>query len=110
MSTQPPYTYAEATKVVRETATHPRVTKESIEEKIVDTRYLADGFTTVCIIEMRCGFKVIGHSTPASPENFNADVGASYAYDNACRQLWQLEGYLLRERLATAPSLSSYLF
>lgn len=96
---KPPFTYAEATEVVAETAKHPRVTKDSIEAKIADATYLLLGTTTVCVIELRNGFKVFGHSTPASPENFNADVGASYAYDNAFRQLWPLEGYLLRERL-----------
>lgn len=95
-----PLTYQEATEKVAATATHPRVTKESIEALIAQVRYLKDGITTIAVIEMTNGFKVIGHSTPASPENYQEDVGQGYAYDNAFRQIWQLEGYLLRDRLA----------
>jgi Phage protein (N4 Gp49/phage Sf6 gene 66) family len=48
---------------------------------------------------MKNGFVAIGHSTPASPENFKSDVGEALAYENAFRSLWQLEGYLLCEKL-----------
>jgi hypothetical protein len=95
----PPLTYQEATQVVEETALAPRISAESIRARIAEVRYQFDGISTICIIEMKNGFKVFGHSTPASPANFNAAVGKSYAYDNAFRQIWQLEGYLLREFL-----------
>lgn len=84
-----------------EKCTAPRITADSIVAKIKDTRYLRDGITTICIIEMVNGFKLIGHSTPASPENFDASIGNHYAYENAFRGIWQLEGYLLREKLST---------
>jgi hypothetical protein len=54
---------------------------------------------SVCILVMRNGFTVIGKSAPASPLNFNADLGKKFAYEDAIRQLWPLEGYALRERL-----------
>src|SRR6185312_11695912 len=38
------------------------------------------GLLTICIIVMRNGFTVIGKSAPASPENFNADLGRKFAY------------------------------
>jgi Phage protein (N4 Gp49/phage Sf6 gene 66) family len=91
-------TFEEAQAVVA-TKTAPKVTKESIEAKIIRTDFTYDEPTTICIIELENGFRVIGHSTPASLANFDADVGRAYAYDNAFRQLWQLEGYLLREQL-----------
>lgn len=94
-----PMTFEEAQAKVA-TLQHPRVTKEYMEAKIYNVDYLNSGMTTICIITMSNGFKVIGHSTPASSENFDADVGRAYAYDNAFRQLWQLEGYLLREKLS----------
>jgi hypothetical protein len=43
--------------------------------------------------------KSTGFSAPASPENYDEEVGKRYAYDNAFKPLWQLEGYLLREQL-----------
>jgi hypothetical protein len=36
----------------------------------------------------------------ASPENFNADLGRKFAYEDAVRQLWPLMGYALRDKLA----------
>ena len=94
-----PMSFEEAQAVVAQ-KTAPKVTKESIEAKIHKVHYLYHGFTTICLIEMSTGFKVIGHSTPASEANFDKNVGEAYAYDNAFRQLWQLEGYLLREKLS----------
>lgn len=95
-------------------ATAPRVSLKDIEDKIV-ARYdfTADkagfpipveyslGLLSICILVMRNGFTVIGKSSPASAANFNAQLGAKLAYEDAIRQLWPLEGYALRERLAS---------
>jgi hypothetical protein len=82
-------------------ATAPRVTLEGMEAKIVHETYvLHEGILTLCILKMQNGFYVVGESAPASPENFNAELGRKFAYENAIRQLWKLEGYSLRDRLA----------
>lgn len=39
---------------------------------------------------------------PASPENFDEQIGHKIARDNARGKIWALEGYLLRQRLADA--------
>lgn len=78
----------------------PRVTEESIKAKIKNVSYSIHGITTVCFITMKNGFQFIGHSTPASPVNFDAEIGERYAYDNAFKHIWTHEGYLLRERLS----------
>ncbi len=96
---RPPYNLDEAQAIVAK-KTAPKVTKDSIEAKIKEVRYVTDGITTICIIEMESGFKVIGHSTPASPANYDYNVGMSYAFENAFKQLWQLEGYVLCEKLS----------
>lgn len=57
---------------------------------------------TICLIVMRNGFTVIGKSAPASPENFNADLGRQYAYEDAVRQIWPLMGFALRDKLVEA--------
>jgi hypothetical protein len=57
---------------------------------------------SVCFIVMRNGFTVIGKSAPASPKNFNADLGRKFAYEDAIRQLWPLMGFALRDRLSKA--------
>lgn len=58
------------------------------------------GLLTLCLVVMRNGFIVIGKSAPASPDNFNAELGRKLAYEDAIRQLWPLMGFALRERLA----------
>lgn len=57
---------------------------------------------TVCILVLKNGFTIIGKSAPADAENFNAELGAKFAYEDAVRQLWPLEGYRLRSHLAAA--------
>jgi hypothetical protein len=54
---------------------------------------------TICIVTLRNGFTVIGKSAPASPENFDAELGAKLAYEDAVRQIWPLMGYALRQKL-----------
>lgn len=52
---------------------------------------------TLCMITTKAGFTVIGHSAPASPENFNAELGRQFAYENAFRQLWPLFAFAALE-------------
>jgi len=54
---------------------------------------------SLCFLVMRNGFIVIGKSAPASPANFNAELGKQLAYEDAVRQLWPLMGFALRDRL-----------
>ena len=83
-------------------AVAPRVTLESMEMKIVEETYhVHDGILTICILKMLNGFYVVGEAAPASKANFNAELGRKFAYENAIRQLWKLEGYALRQRLAS---------
>lgn len=99
MPLEPSLSLDEAKAVVA-TKTAPRVTEESIKAKIAHVQYLLNGQLTIAIITMQNGFMVHGVSAPASPANYDQAVGERYAYDNAFKQLWQLEGYLLRERLS----------
>ena len=101
----------------REAAAHavaPRVTLADIENAIA-ARYdvnaaaavgpnvpAIDGLKTVslCLVVMTNGFVVLGKSAPASPANFNEELGRKLAYEDAIRQLWPLMGFSLRDRLA----------
>lgn len=104
-------------------ATSPRVSLKDIEDNIAcvaytsgseimaigsnifhevadaDMVHAAGGVLTVCLLVTRNGFTIVGKSAPASPENFNADLGCRLAYEDAIRQLWPLMGYELRQRL-----------
>lgn len=80
----------------------PRLTPDMIDKKIdtVDYHVFPDTTLTVCKITLENGFAVVGQSAAASPENFDAEIGRRLAFKDARRQIWPLEGYLLRQRMA----------
>ncbi len=49
--------------------------------------------------KLPCGFTIIGRAACVDPLNFNLDMGMDIAYKDAEKQLWQLEGYLLQNKL-----------
>jgi len=94
--------------------TAPRITPAGIEAAITSEHYFTAGLAatfqagpipdslhllTFCVLVLRNGFTVTGESACASPENFDAEIGRKIARQNAVQKVWQLEGYLLRERL-----------
>lgn len=94
----------------------PRVTMADIEANILEAHYstahavatLAGTINphprldllTICVLVLRNGFIVTGESSCVSPENFNAEVGRTYARQNAIEKIWPLMGYELRSKLA----------
>ncbi|ENZ1760038.1 Gp49 family protein [Pseudomonas aeruginosa] len=82
----------------------PRLTPDLIDAAIVGADFhIFPGTTvTVCCLTLRNGFTVIGESACASPANFDEELGRKIARDNARNKIWQLEGYLLRQRLHDA--------
>lgn len=81
--------------------TAPRVTPERLEEVIVSEQYHVFPNTTftACLLTLENGYTVLGESACASKANFDADLGRKIARDNAKNKIWQLEGYLLRQKL-----------
>jgi len=82
----------------------PRLNPDMIDAAIVSEQYhVFPGTTlTVCALTLRNGFIVTGESAAASPANFDQAIGRKIARENARNKIWQLEGYLLRERLSEA--------
>lgn len=82
----------------------PRLTPEAIDAVIIDEAYhVFPGTTmTVCALTLRNGFQVVGESAAASPENFNEEIGRKIARTKARNEIWQLEGYLLKQKLYDA--------
>lgn len=91
----------------------PRLTPDYIDSQIAaevygrasdlwkDTPHLpALECLTICVLTMKNGYTIVGKSACASPENFNAELGIKIARDDARRQIWALEGYALRNKLA----------
>lgn len=82
--------------------TAPRITPELVDAEIYGEAYHRFEGTTVmiCLLTLRNGFSVTGESACASPENFNAEIGAKIARTNAREKIWSLMGYELKERLS----------
>lgn len=101
--------------------TAPRVTPADIEDEILSEHYftglqgaqstvlstpnnpqsaLSLNLLTFCVIVLKNGFTVHGHSACASPENFDADIGCKVARSKAIEQIWPLLGFRLRDQLS----------
>lgn len=80
----------------------PRVTEDKLASVIVGETFAHRlvGTLTICVLTLQNGFTVVGKSACASPENYNEEVGEHFAREDARRQIWPLEAYLLKERLA----------
>lgn len=80
----------------------PRLTPGDIEGAIVDAHYhvFAGTTVTVCMLTLRNGAKAIGYNYGAiDPARQDWNTGHSEARKMAVEKVWELEGYLLRERL-----------
>ena len=83
--------------------THNRISLDSILAKIAHEDYIhptVASHMTLCLIVLDNGYIVIGKSTPADPENFDEELGRKFAKEDAIRQIWPLEAYLLREAMS----------
>lgn len=78
-----------------------RLTPDLIDSVIVSETYtnLPDGRTVICQLTLKNGFTVDGKSACVSKDNFNQDIGNKIARQNAREKIWELEGYLLKEKL-----------
>ena len=91
----------------------PRLTPQLIDDTIageyfmrasdaVEGAPILDGLKclTICVLVLKNGYTIVGKSACASPENFNQELGNKIAREDARRQIWALEGYALRNKLA----------
>lgn len=81
-------------------------TTVSIEDitKLLDEAETAEqvfwGKELVISFKLASGFTVLGRAACVDPANFVLEVGQKLARQDAERQLWQLEGYLLQNILS----------
>lgn len=79
--------------------TAPRLTPQQIDATIVSEEYhVFEPTLTVCVLTLTNGFTVTGESAAVSKENFDEEIGRKIARDMARNKIWQLEGYLLRQK------------
>lgn len=78
-----------------------KVTLEGIKAKIKGETYLVlpDGKSTLCILDLQNGFTIKGLSACVDAAEFDLNMGRKIAFEDAIRQIWPLEGYLLAEKM-----------
>ncbi len=76
-----------------------KLNKEYLDSLIEKTEYVHQCLLTICTITLKNGFQLVGTSACVSADNFNAEIGENIAYKNAFEKLWELEGYLLKQRI-----------
>jgi hypothetical protein len=79
----------------------PRLTPADIDAVIVSESFtvLPSGKVMVCELMLKNGFSVRGEAATVSKENFNDEIGKTISRADARDKIWQLEGYLLQQRL-----------
>ena len=89
-------------KLIDKNLNAPRLNPEKIDSLIVDEAYYVFPNTTltICCLTLKNGYQVVGKSACASSENFNEEIGRDIAKTNARAQIWDLEGYWLKSKLA----------
>jgi len=79
----------------------PRLNPTLIDNTIDDEYYhiVPNTTMTLCVLTLKNGFQVTGESAAVSIDNFDKEIGRKIARDNAREKIWQLEGYLLKQKL-----------
>jgi len=88
-------------EIIEKGLTAPRITLAKVHSLIVGEDYhrFPGSTVTVCMLTLKNGYNTTGVSACASPENFDEEIGRKIAHDNAVKEIWSLEGYLLKEEL-----------
>ncbi len=88
-------------EVVGRGLTAPRINEDRILGLIkqVDYHVFPETCLTVCCLTLENGFTVTGETSFVSPESFNKDLGEHVAKDKAIGKVFELEAYLLKQRL-----------
>ncbi len=79
-----------------------KITPEYIDSVIDNVRYdlpESDSTLTICIMTLKNGTEIVGKSACCSVDIYDEFIGKQIARADAVRQIWPLEGYLLKERM-----------
>lgn len=90
----------DASKAVQKTDN--RVALSRLQEKVVAEEFIHPAsipHMTIAVLTTENGFALVGKAAPADAENYNEELGQRFAREDAMRQLWPLEAYLLRQSM-----------
>jgi hypothetical protein len=77
-----------------------RVDLESMKRRVASVEYInpeSIPHGTIALVMLTNGYVLQGWSAPADPQNFDAERGKEFAYEDAMRKLWPLEAYVMRD-------------
>lgn len=76
-----------------------KVSLQDIMNKIKAVQYiaLADGRSTLCVANTENGFTIVGKSACVDASEYNRALGEKFAFEDVIEQMWELEGYLLKQ-------------
>lgn len=93
--------YAE--KMEKEVTEKKNTVSQEAIEYIIDTAITEEavfwGKELVVSYKLQNGFTVLGRGACVDPKNFDIEVGRKCAREMAINKLWELEGYLLQNKL-----------
>lgn len=78
-----------------------KVTQEQVEAKIKNKSFtiLPSGKTMICELTLENGFTVHGDASVVDKANFVQEIGEQISYKRAMDKIWEIEGYLMQERM-----------
>ena len=80
-----------------------RLSLADIESVVVKEDFTYNSTLTICTLHLLNGAKVVGLNYGSiDPERQDFTLGKKRARDDAIEKIWELEGYLLRQRLMEA--------
>lgn len=91
----------------------PKVASAEVENEIVNEYYRNAGSAvkapegsplynvTLCFLQLRNGFVIVGKSACVVAANFNEDIGRQLAREDAVKQVWPFLGFRLADTLTS---------
>jgi len=88
----------------------PRLKPSDIDAVIVGETFtvLPSGKVMVCELTLRNGFTVRGEAATVSKANFDHEIGQKISRENARDKVWELEGYLLQQRVCDQKPVKTF--
>lgn len=86
-------------EILKGTTTQNRLTLDGITSSVRKVEYKRVGQKSmICVLTLENGFEVVGESGVIDA-NFDEEIERGVSYRRAVDKVWQVEGYLLQERL-----------
>ena len=83
-----------------------RLTDARIDALIGGMHFMKYKTLTVCVLTLTNGTMVTGESNVIDPKHYDADAGEHYAWKDARRKIWDLEGYAIKRDLYNSQGVS----